>query len=153
MDAASSSWEPFQRTTSRLMVDRGQCNPNRYTVRIEIAVTPTKQTTMVLSNRYTGTPPLGGCHSGYPIADNPRSYPVLTQTGFTVNPCGSATWLFYPVQKATPRGDTFAVAKNWFHARHCVLLCQLTRPSHAHGTRVESGIHVPHNYPVGIGLS
>jgi hypothetical protein len=32
---------------------------NRYTVRIEIAVTHSKQTTVVLSNRYNGTPHWG----------------------------------------------------------------------------------------------
>jgi hypothetical protein len=32
---------------------------DRYTVRTEIAVTPTKQRTVVLSDRYTGTPPRG----------------------------------------------------------------------------------------------
>jgi hypothetical protein len=34
-----------------------QALSNRYTLRIEIAVTPSKQTAVVLSNRYTGTPP------------------------------------------------------------------------------------------------
>jgi hypothetical protein len=35
------------------------CISNRYTARIEIPATPSKQTAVVLSNRYNGTPPRG----------------------------------------------------------------------------------------------
>ena len=50
---------PSTNVTSKLTLATGQCNSNRYSVQTGFAVTPTKQTTVVLSNRNKKPPPGG----------------------------------------------------------------------------------------------
>jgi hypothetical protein len=68
-------------------------------------VTPTKQTTVVLSNRNKKTPPPGGV--AFWLLPGPGLHPLTgthSKTGIAVNPARSTTCFFYPVQKALPPG-------------------------------------------------
>jgi hypothetical protein len=92
--------------TSQSTLADGQCNSNRNTSETGIAVTPTKQTTVVLSNRNKKTPPRGvafwlthrASRPFYPVQRANRNRRNLLKT----NDGG----IFYSIQKALPPGGS-----------------------------------------------
>ena len=98
-DAAPSSWSLADSVTHPSLHAPRPCislaassvEANRYTLRIEIAVTPGKQTTVVLSNRYKKPPP-GGVASWLPHRQTHCISALYTmKVEFAVNPSWSTT--------------------------------------------------------------
>jgi hypothetical protein len=90
--------------TSHSPLATSHCNSNRYTLRIESPVTPTKQTTVVLSNRYKKSSP-GGVPSRLPpwlaLRTSNRN---TSETEFAVTPRKQTTAVLSNRNKKTPPG-------------------------------------------------
>jgi hypothetical protein len=96
--------------TSLSLLAPRPCISNRYAVQTGLLLTPTKQTTVVLSNRYDPTP-LVGVPSWLPsrpaLCRSNRNTP---ETGFLLTPTKQTTVvLSNRNKKPPPRGSTFRV--------------------------------------------
>jgi len=107
------------------------CFSNRYTVRIEIAVTPTKQTSLVLSNRYNGTPP-------WESDDLVTPAPICISTRYTLanwtrrKPFPVSNMIFSTRYKKPPPGGVLLYKQNalFRHQRPCGRKARQFRPTH-----------------------
>ena len=99
-----ASWEPLEGVTSHSSLATSHCISNRYTARLECPVTHSKQTSLVLSNRYEFAPP-GGVPSGLlPRPAHYRSNRNTVETGFAVTRTKQTTAVLSNRNKKTPPG-------------------------------------------------
>jgi hypothetical protein len=90
--------------TSHSSLITSHCLFNRYTVRVEIAVTHSKQTAVVHSNRYKKLPP-GGVATWLPPSPHSRVLPgTHLQTGIAVTLSKQTTGAFSTRYKKSPPG-------------------------------------------------
>jgi hypothetical protein len=105
VDAPSGFWSDAGSVTHPSPAGPRLSTSNRYTARIEITVTYSKQTTAVLSNRYKRLSP-GGVPSGLPpcpaLCCSNRNTP---ETGIAVTPTKQTTAVLSNRNKKTPPGE------------------------------------------------
>jgi hypothetical protein len=94
-----------KRVTSHSPLATNHCLSNRYTAQVDCPVTHSKQTSLVLSNRYKFVPS-GGVASWLTHRPHRHFYPVQPANRNRRNPLKTNDGrIFYSIQKATPRGS------------------------------------------------